>query len=115
MKSKGIGGLLVITAASVLAACASQAPVSPAGSAAAAAPAAAAPVAGAPSTAALASDNTPSGYRRVVKSGVEYLCKTEGVTGSRTETFERCLTKAQMDAAREKDQEFVRRQQEPGT
>ena len=104
MKNKGIGGLFIIAAATVLAACASQAPVSPAGSAATAG-------AGAPSTAALASNKTPSGHRRVVRNGVEYFCAREGVTGSRTETFERCLTQAQLTALREKDQDFLRRQQ----
>src|SRR5690349_14195220 len=53
----------------------------------------------------------PSGYRAVVKNGVEYYCTKEPVTGSRTETFERCLTEAQMIALREGGQDFLRRQQ----
>ena len=109
MNNNRIAGLFVITAASVLAACASQTPVKPAGLATTAAPAAAG--AGAPSTTALASDKTPTGYRRVVKNGVEYFCSREGYTGSRTETFQQCLTKAQLTALRERDQDFVRRQQ----
>jgi hypothetical protein len=106
MKNKWIGGLFVIAAASVLAACAAHAPVSPAASPVAAAGAAA------PSTA-LASDQDkiPAGYRRVVKNGVEYLCSKEGMTGSRTATFEQCLTKEQLAARRDGDQDFLRRQQ----
>ena len=110
MNNNRIAGLFVIAAASVLAACASQTPVKPAGLATAASPAAAAG-AGAPSTAALASDKTTAGYRRVVKNGVEYFCSREGYTGSRTETFQQCLTKAQLTALRDRDQDFVRRQQ----
>ena len=113
MNNNRIAGLFVIATASVLAACASQTPVKPAVSAASAPTAGLAATAGASasSTAALASDKTPTGYRRVVKNGVEYFCSREGYTGSRTETFQQCLTKAQLTALRERDQDFVRRQQ----
>jgi hypothetical protein len=54
-------------------------------------------------------------YRRV-KKGDEYLyCSTDGVTGSRTQRIETCLTAAQLKVQREKNQELMRRvQQNPG-
>ncbi len=51
------------------------------------------------------------GYRRVVKDGVETFCSNEPVTGSRMETFERCLTRAQIEAFRQNAELFMRRQQ----
>ncbi|MEJ1963772.1 MAG: hypothetical protein WDO56_20310 [Gammaproteobacteria bacterium] len=109
MKNSGIGGLfVVVVAASLLAACAAPAPVKPATSAAAAG-------AAAPPAAALASNEKKpldlGRYRRVVKNDVEYFCAREAVTGSRTETFDRCLTQAQLNAIQTSGQDFLRRQQ----
>jgi hypothetical protein len=88
-------GLLRVAAASVLAACASHAPVGP--------PTATTSTTGsAPATGAAASNTetsaVPKGYRRVVKKGTEYFCRTEAVTGSHTLRNEVCLTKDELDA-----------------
>jgi hypothetical protein len=105
MKNTGIRGLFIVAAASVLTACAAQAPVNPASLTPAAAPGAP------PSASAIVTEKVPSGYRRVVKNDVEYFCSREAITGSRTSTIQQCLTKAQLTAIRERDQDFVRRQQ----
>ena len=61
-------------------------------------------------------NNIAVGYRRVMRSGEEYFCKKEPVTGSRTDTNETCLTQAQMDAAQKNTQDMLQRiQQNPGT
>jgi hypothetical protein len=53
------------------------------------------------------------GYRLVVKSGVEYYCKREALTGSRLAKSDICLTQEQMDNLRENSQEFLRDAQSP--
>jgi hypothetical protein len=88
-------GLLSVAAASVLAACASHAPVGPTATSSTSG--------GAPVTADAAASNTeksavPNGYKRVVKKGTEYFCRTEAVTGSHTLKNEVCLTKDELDA-----------------
>jgi hypothetical protein len=52
-------------------------------------------------------------YRSVTRDGEEYFCRNEAVTGSRLEMHEVCLTRKQMDAAREHTQDEVRRMQSP--
>ena len=42
----------------------------------------------------------PAGYTLIKKNGLEYFCRTEKVTGSRTQTKQICQTKEQMDAER---------------
>jgi hypothetical protein len=80
-------GLLVVACASALAACASKPPANSAAPAAAnASTPAASPV--------------PKGYRRVVKGGTEYFCRTQGVTGSHTVKNEICLTHDELIAER---------------
>jgi hypothetical protein len=97
------GSLFVFAAESVLAACASNAPVSADGKAS--------PSASTPTAAGEKDPNAGSGYRRVTKNSQQYFCKREGVTGSRTEVAETCLTQAQMDAARNNSQDLLRRLQ----
>ncbi len=79
---------VILSAAAVLVACASQAP----------APATATGRAVAPGTAVAAgqqSSNIP-GYRRVVDNGREMFCRYEATTGSNIKT-ETCLTRAQIE------------------
>jgi hypothetical protein len=107
--------LFVFAAASALAACASNPPVSSNEQTAA--------KASTPTTAAAAttaanpkSTRALSGYRSVTKNGQEYFCRREPVLGSRTETIETCLTKAQMETAKNDSQDLMRRiQAVPGT
>jgi invasion protein IalB len=80
-------GFLIAVCALALAACASK----PAANSAA--PAAA--NAGTP-----AASPVPKGYRRVVKGGTEYFCRTQGVTGSHTLKNEVCLTRDELAAER---------------
>ena len=55
-------------------------------------------------------------YRKVVKNGVDYFCRKETPTGSRTNATETCLTQAQIDAAQKNSKDLVDRlQQIPGT
>lgn len=95
--------LVGFAAASALAACAANAPVNTSAKATASA--------GTPANGAAAADDKKSakGYRQVTKNGVEYFCRREAVTGSRTEVVDTCLTKAQMDSATENSQDLVRR------
>ncbi len=125
MKNVGTRGLFIVAATSLLAACAAQAPVSPSSSTpvAAAAPVAAASAAAPVSAAASATPSASelaaarkkafptTGYRKVVKNGVELYCQKDGYTGSRLSGDERCYTEAQLTARREADADFLRRQQ----
>ena len=131
MKKAALYHLCVFASALLLTACASQAPVqqaAPVPAAAAATPTdaatptgtAAAPTATAvtskaagttPTVAVVAS--TDRGTRRVVKDGVEYFCERPAATGSHfIATREQCYTAEQLKAVRERDQEFLRRQQD---
>jgi hypothetical protein len=52
------------------------------------------------------------GIRRVTQNGVEYFCERPRPTGSNfIARKEQCYTEAQLKAIRERDQEFMRRQQ----
>lgn len=42
----------------------------------------------------------PQAYKPVKKNGVELFCRTDPVTGSRTQKKETCLTQEQVDAER---------------
>ena len=137
MKGRIRGGILIM-AASALAACASKAPIDPASkdagtalaSSTVAAPSdtservatthaptdganpAAASTAGPSEEASTTADNSNAfrrKYRRVVKNGVEYFCRREGVTGSRVQSVTTCLTKAQLAAEVANNQEIMRR------
>ena len=109
MKAQVRTRIIVIAVTSVLAACASKAPVSPPAVASASASSAPATAAAEPNKGRNPADN----YRRVVKkNGLEYFCRKEGVTGSRTQVIETCLTQAQLTLLRENSQEFTRRVQE---
>lgn len=78
-------GLLVVACAAALAACASKPPAN-----------STAPAAANASTP--AATHVHKGYRRVVKGGTEYFCRTQGVTGSHTLKNEVCLTQDELTA-----------------
>jgi hypothetical protein len=129
---KNANGLLLFVCASalLLTACASQNPVRQVAAAPAVAgttvPAANSPsVAATPASTAATSKSTNgtqavtvvgnrySGTRRVFKDGVEYFCERPAPTGSHfIAQREQCYTAAQLKAVRERDQDFVHRQQE---
>ena len=100
--SKGIRGFFIIASASLLAACAAQGPATTKAAPALKGDAAIAAGKAVPTT----------GYRKVVKNGVEYFCSREGYTGSRTDSSVRCLTAAQLAAIREGAQDLMRRTQD---
>jgi hypothetical protein len=55
-------------------------------------------------------------YRKVTKKGVDYFCRREGVTGSRTQMIETCFTEEQLAAIRESGQDLLRDvQSNPGS
>ena len=89
-------GLLLVVGASALAACASHSPVN---SAVTPSTGGSAPVAGiaAPD---MAKRPAPAGYKRVVRRGKEYFCRTQEITGSHTMKTEVCLTQDELDAKR---------------
>ena len=97
--NKGIRGLFFIGSAALLVACAAPGPAS--------------------SKAALKGDASiaagkavpTTGYRKVVKDGVEYFCTRPGYTGSRVDNAVQCLTQAQLNAIRDGAQDMLRRQQ----
>ena len=99
--NKGIRGLFFIASATLLVACAAQGPAS-----SKAAPAL-------KGDAAIAGRNAvpTTGYRKVVRDGVEYFCSRPGYTGSRVDNSVECLTQAQLAAIRENSQDMLRRQQ----
>ena len=100
------GGFFVFAAASALAGCAATAPVNTSVKATQSAS-----TSGSASKPVAAADDKKSakGYRQVTKNGVEYFCRREPVTGSRTEVVDTCLTKAQMDSMTDSGQDLVRR------
>ena len=104
MKNAGIVLLLVAASGLLLAACVSQAPVPQV---------APTPAASAPATAARAASGTRDrSTRRVEKDGVVYFCERPVPTGSHfIQKREQCYTEAQLRALRERDQDFVHRQQ----
>ncbi len=131
MKKAALYHLCVFASALLLTACASQAPVqqaAPVPAAAAATPTDAATPTGtaaAPTATAVTSKaagttptvsvvaSTDRGTRRLVKDGVEYFCERPAATGSHfIATREQCYTAEQLKAVRERDQEFLRRQQD---
>jgi hypothetical protein len=56
--------------------------------------------------------DVPYGFQLVVQKGEEYYCKRELITGSRTNTKDICLTKAQMEAQRAGTQDYLKRMQD---
>ena len=130
MKNAGVSFLFVCASALLLTACASQPPAAPVAPGAAAvasvAPATASSQAPASVPATTASTAKPatgtpgvsvvgtrySGTRRVVKDGVEYFCERPTATGSHfIAPQEQCYTEAQLNAIRERDRDFLLRQQ----
>jgi hypothetical protein len=100
MKNAGIWFLVVSASGLLLAACATSAPSS----------ATSRPMTAAPAATAVATRYSHT--RRVTKDGVEYLCERPRPTGSQfIAAREQCYTEAQLKAARDRDQDFVRRQQ----
>jgi hypothetical protein len=53
--------------------------------------------------------DVPYGFQLVVQKGEEYYCKREVITGSRTNTRDICLTKAQMEAQRNGTEDYLKR------
>jgi hypothetical protein len=53
--------------------------------------------------------DVPYGFQLVVQKGEEYYCKRELITGSRTNTRDICLTKAQMEAQRAGTEDYLKR------
>lgn len=53
--------------------------------------------------------DVPYGFQLVVQKGEEYYCKRELITGSRTNTRDVCLTKAQMEAQRAGTEDYLKR------
>lgn len=53
--------------------------------------------------------DVPYGFQLVVQKGEEYYCKRELITGSRTNTRDICLTKAQMEAQRNGSEDYLKR------
>lgn len=78
-------------------------------------PPAAAPKASATAPAAVTAGDSktladvPYGFQLVVQKGEEYYCKRELITGSRTNTRDICLTKAQMEAQINGTQDYLKR------
>jgi hypothetical protein len=56
--------------------------------------------------------DVPYGFQLVVQKGEEYYCKRELITGSRTNTRDVCLTKAQMQAQINGTQDYLKRMQD---
>jgi hypothetical protein len=101
MKNARIALLLVSASGLLLTACASRAPVPQI---------AQAPVARVAAPA--GSSMGDRGTRRVEKDGVVYFCERPTPTGSHfIQKREQCYTEAQLRALRERDQDFVHRQQ----
>jgi hypothetical protein len=96
MKNAGILLLFVPAWGLLLSACASQAPVRQ----------------GASAPAVTVERSRYGTTRRVTQDGVEYFCERPTPTGSRfIAPREQCYTEAQLKAIRERDQDFVHRQQ----
>jgi hypothetical protein len=89
--------LLLVAGTLALAACASNGPAKSVGTASAGGGAAAKTGAAAPDA---SSSAVPTGYRRVVRKGDEYFCRTESVTGSRAHKKELCFTRDELEADR---------------
>lgn len=106
---KRVTNLIILTGASALAACASQAPAPP--KVAATPPViAASPVTAAATTSAASSTGNfkiPSGYKRVTINGQDEYCRYETYTGSRTEKSRVCMTLAQLEAEQSSAQQFL--------
>lgn len=84
-------GLLILTAATMLAACASQAPATSTG---AGGEQRAVPTA----SAATSAHPVPSGYQREVVDGEERFCRNDNDTGSRVQRTKVCLTWDELQA-----------------
>jgi hypothetical protein len=119
MKNAGTLLLFVSASALLLAACASQSPVKQTAPATAARAPSATPTS--TSAAPRPADTAPgvtvvgtrySGTRRVEKDGVVYFCERPTKDNSHfIAKREQCFTETQLKARRDRDQDFVRRQQ----
>jgi len=100
VKNAGVGLLFIAASGVLLAACAASPPPGIASKAAN----------GAPARSVVATRYSDT--RRVTQDGVEYFCERPRPTGSQfIQPREQCYTEAQLKAVRERDQDFVRRQQ----
>ncbi|MFO1502830.1 MAG: hypothetical protein U1F39_03325 [Steroidobacteraceae bacterium] len=59
--------------------------------------------------------DVPYGFQLVVQKGEEYYCKRELITGSRTNSRDVCLTKAQMEAQIQGTRDFLKRNEDAAT
>jgi hypothetical protein len=104
MKNAGILLLFAAVSGLLFTACASQLPVRQS------VPAFAASTTARAST--VADTRYKTGTRRMTRDGVEYFCERPRPTGSQfVAPREQCYTEEQLKAIRDRDQEFVRRQQ----
>jgi hypothetical protein len=90
---RDVRGIIILTAAATLFACAAQPPTVPA----------------LPPVTALPGDTAvPTGYQHyVTKDGTEIFCRDDTVTGSRAQHEKVCLTAAQLKASQENGQNFL--------
>lgn len=103
---KRLISLTVVTGALAVAACASQVPRSSSG------PDASHDVAASTAQKKAATPQkdklgVPYGYRRVVMNGLERFCRTDTVTGSRTQKEEVCLTREELQAQQDSSRDFM--------
>jgi len=113
-----------MVASALLVACASQSPA-PSSSAALTSATAPTAVAVSPQKSATAASATaqatgaksldvPYGFKRVVMNGQERFCEVEDMTGSRTQKFKRCLTRAELQARQDSGENFIQQVQRSG-
>jgi hypothetical protein len=56
----------------------------------------------------------PKGYKRKMLNGEERFCRSDSVTGSRTQRTEVCLTRAQIDERNRNSQDYLEQVQRSG-
>jgi ABC-type phosphate transport system substrate-binding protein len=121
---KRLTSFVILTAASALVGCASQAPATPSGTGvspakvAATSPATGAGQTSVAATASATADNgkftVPVGWRRVEVNGQERFCRKYIETGSRVAQSETCLTKNQLENLQSGSQQFIQQIQRQG-
>jgi hypothetical protein len=107
---KHVNGFLMVTAAAVLVACATQGPAPSSGTSAVNgnAPTTTVAASATSSTGSSSQFKIPDGYTRVVKSdGTELYCRSETDTGSRVAKSTVCLTAAQLQAQQQGSQDLI--------
>lgn len=110
-----VTSFVILTAASALVGCASQAPATSSGpatgQAAAATSGGTASAQGSSATASATGQNdkfvVPAGWRRVVRDGNELYCGKQDTAGSRVQAREVCLTKDQLQQMQTASQQYL--------